>query len=195
MTKLSTLALGVALGLGLAGCADNNKAPEAAVTKAVAVSGIEKQNFDANVRHQDDFYYSVNGTWLKETPIPADKSNYGAFSVLYDESQKALKQIVEDAAAKQNKAAGSNEQKIGDFYASYMNTDKLEQLGGTPIKASLDAIVAAGDHKALAGLMGKLLTNGSSIPFGFWVNNDAKNSTQYAVYMSQGGLTLPDRDY
>ncbi|QYK05650.1 M13 family metallopeptidase [Shewanella zhangzhouensis] len=195
MTKLSTLALGVALGLGLAGCADNNKAPEAAVTKAVAVSGIDKQNFDTGVRHQDDFYYSVNGTWLKDTPIPADKSNYGAFSVLYDDSQKALKQIVEDAAAKPNKAAGSNEQKIGDFYASYMNTDKLEQLGVTPIKASLEAIVAAGDHKALAGLMGKLLTNGSSIPFGFWVNNDAKNSTQYAVYMSQGGLTLPDRDY
>ncbi|WP_372870868.1 M13 family metallopeptidase [Shewanella sp.] len=207
MTKLSTLALGVALGLGLVGCGDKASTPavaekpaEAAPTVAAAaekalISGIEQQNFDKEVRHQDDFYYSVNGTWLKNTPIPADKSNYGAFSVLYDDSQKALREIVEAAAAKENKQAGSTEQKIGDFYASYMNTDKLETLGVAPIKASLDAIVAATDHKALAGLMGTLLTNGSSIPFGFWVNNDAKNSTQYAVYMSQGGLTLPDRDY
>lgn len=195
MTKLSTLALGVALGLGLAGCADSTKAPEAAVANTVAVSGIEQQNFDKDVRHQDDFYYSVNGNWLKNTPIPADKSNYGAFSVLYDDSQKALREIVEAAAAKENKQAGSTEQKIGDFYQSYMNTDKLEQLGVAPVKPALDAIAKAKSHEALAGLMGKLLTDGSKIPFGFWVNNDAKNSSQYAVYMSQSGLTLPDRDY
>ncbi|GMA80580.1 hypothetical protein GCM10025855_01130 [Shewanella glacialipiscicola] len=85
MKKISTLALGIALGLGLAACSTEPK------TEVAAVSGIELQNFDTSVRHQDDFYYSVNGKWLANTPIPADKSNYGAFSVLYDQSQDALK--------------------------------------------------------------------------------------------------------
>lgn len=85
MKKISTLALGIALSLGLVACSSEPK------TEVAAVSGIELQNFDTSVRHQDDFYYSVNGKWLANTPIPADKSNYGAFSVLYDQSQDALK--------------------------------------------------------------------------------------------------------
>lgn len=189
MKKISTLALGIALSLGLAACSTEPK------TEVAAVSGIELQNFDASVRHQDDFYYSVNGKWLANTPIPADKSNYGAFSVLYDQSQDALKKIIDEAAAKKNPAAGSNEQKIGDFNASFMNTDLLETLGVTPLKPLLADIAGAKTHADLPAVMGKLLTTGSGIPFGFYVNNDAKNSTQYAVYLSQSGLTLPDRDY
>ncbi|QSX29737.1 M13 family peptidase [Shewanella cyperi] len=190
MTKVTTLALGIALSLGLAACSNQE-----AKNSTPVVSGIELANFDPAVRHQDDFYYSVNGKWLANTPIPADKSNYGAFSVLYDESQKALKEIVEAAATKTDKQAGSSEQKIGDFYASYMNTAKLEQLGSSPIQAQLKAIAAGNSHQALAALMGDLLTSGVTAPFGFYVNNDAKNSSEYAVYMTQSGLTLPDRDY
>ena len=189
MKKISTLALGIALSLGLAACSSEPK------TEVAAVSGIELQNFDASVRHQDDFYYSVNGKWLANTPIPADKSNYGAFSVLYDQSQDALKKIIDAAAAKKNAAPGSNEQKIGDFNASFMNTDLLETLGVTPLNPLLADISAVKNHSELPAVMGKLLTSGSGIPFGFYVNNDAKNSTQYAVYLSQSGLTLPDRDY
>lgn len=189
MKKISTLALGIALSLGLVGCSNESK------TDVVAVSGIELHNFDAAVRHQDDFYYSVNGKWLANTPIPADKSNYGAFSVLYDQSQEALKKIIDAAAANKNVAPGSNEQKIGDFNASFMNTDLLETLGVTPLNPLLADINAAKTHAELPAVMGKLLTRGSSIPFGFFVNNDAKNSTQYAVYLNQSGLTLPDRDY
>lgn len=161
MKKISTLALGIALSLGLAACSTEPK------TEVAAVSGIELQNFDASVRHQDDFYYSVNGKWLANTPIPADKSNYGAFSVLYDQSQDALKKIIDDAAAKKNPAAGSNEQKIGDFNASFMNTDLLETLGVTPLKPLLADIAAAKTHADLPAVMGKLLTTGSGIPFGF----------------------------
>lgn len=127
MKKISTLALGIALSLGLAACSSEPK------TEVAAVSGIELQNFDASVRHQDDFYYSVNGKWLANTPIPADKSNYGAFSVLYDQSQDALKKIIDAAAAQKDAAPGSNNQKIGDFNASFMNTDLLESLGVTPL--------------------------------------------------------------
>ncbi len=158
-------------------------------------SGIELENFDHQVRHQDDFYYSVNGKWLATTPIPADKSNYGAFSVLYEESQAALKQIIEEAAAKPNKAEGSVEQKIGDFYAAYMDSTLTDQLGIAPLKGQLADIAKTASHADIAALMGKLLTDGSGIPFGFYVNNDAKNSSQYGVYLYQSGLTLPDRDY
>ncbi|MGL5361225.1 MAG: M13 family metallopeptidase [Shewanella sp.] len=189
MKKISTLALGIALSLGLAACSSEP------TTKVAAVSGIELQNFDAAVRHQDDFYYSVNGKWLATTPIPADKSNHGAFSVLYDQSQEALKKIIDAAAADKQAAPGSNPQKIGDFNASYMNTALLEKLGSSPLNPLLEDIAKVQTHGDLPAIMGKLLVNGSGIPFGFFVNNDAKNSSQYAVYLSQSGLTLPDRDY
>ena len=202
MKKVSALALGIAISLGLAACspsepkkAETQKAEPAVKTEQALVSGVELENFDKSVRPQDDFYYNVNGTWLKDTPIPADKSNYGAFSVLYEQSQNALKKIIEDTAAKPNKEVGSSEQKVGDFYASYMNTDKVETLGITPLKPLLTEIAAAKSHQDIAQLMGKLLVNGSGSPFGFYVNNDAKNSSQYAVYVYQSGLTLPDRDY
>ncbi|MBO2610392.1 M13 family peptidase [Shewanella algae] len=193
MSKISTLALGIALSLGLASCA-SQQAPQSQVEVKKA-SGIELENFDHQVRHQDDFYYSVNGKWLATTPIPADKSNYGAFSVLYEESQAALKQIIEEAAAKPNKAKGSVEQKIGDFYAAYMDSTLTDQLGIAPLKGQLADIAKTASHADIAALMGKLLTDGSGIPFGFYVNNDAKNSSQYGVYLYQSGLTLPDRDY
>ncbi|MBO2589304.1 M13 family metallopeptidase [Shewanella algae] len=193
MSKISTLALGIALSLGLASCA-SQQAPQSQVEVKKA-SGIELENFDHQVRHQDDFYYSVNGKWLATTPIPADKSNYGAFSVLYEESQAALKQIIEEAAAKPNKAEGSVEQKIGDFYAAYMDSTLTDQLEIAPLKGQLADIAKTASHADIAALMGKLLTDGSGIPFGFYVNNDAKNSSQYGVYLYQSGLTLPDRDY
>ncbi|WP_345867851.1 M13 family metallopeptidase [Shewanella algae] len=193
MSKISTLALGIALSLGLASCA-SQQAPQSQVEVKKA-SGIELENFDHQVRHQDDFYYSVNGKWLATTPIPADKSNYGAFSILYEESQAALKQIIEEAAAKPNKAEGSVEQKIGDFYAAYMDSTLTDQLGIAPLKGQLADIAKTASHADIAALMGKLLTDGSGIPFGFYVNNDAKNSSQYGVYLYQSGLTLPDRDY
>ncbi|MFQ6372474.1 M13 family metallopeptidase [Shewanella sp. YIC-542] len=195
MNKISTLALGIALSLGLAACASNPTTPANTQAAVAKVSGIETENFDSHVRFQDDLYYSVNGKWLQRTQIPADKSNYGAFSVLYEKSQAALKQIIEKAAATPNKVHGSTEQKIGDFYTAYMDTATVEQLGITPLKAQLADIAAASSYGDVAELMGKLLTSGSRIPFGFYVNNDAKNSSQYGVYLYQSGLTLPDRDY
>lgn len=194
MKRVSKLAIGIALSLGLAACS-SNEPTVTVVQDGAKVSGVEQENFDNTVRHQDDFYYSVNGHWLANTPIPADKSNYGSFSVLYEQSQNALKKIIDEAAAKQDKVAGSSEQKVGDFYASYMNTDVIEKLGITPLSDQLSAIASAKNHKDIASLMGSLLVDGVQMPFGFYVNNDAKNSSQYAVYLYQSGLTLPDRDY
>ncbi len=190
MKRVSQLAFAIAIGLGVAACSS-----EPTQTEQVKVSGVETQNFDTNVRFQDDLYYSVNGHWLANTPIPADKSNYGAFSVLYEHSQTELKKIIEAAAAKKDKEAGSSEQKVGDFYVSYMDVDTIEKLGVTPLKGLLADINGVKTHDDITSLMGSLLTNGVGSPLGFYVNNDAKNSSQYAVYVYQSGLTLPDRDY
>ncbi len=199
MKKITLIAASVALALGLVACdkTPQTAAPEtAAVTPAkTLVSGVEKENFDAGVKHTENFFYSINGTWLKNTEIPADKSNYGAFTKLYDDSQLAMRTIIETAAKKEGKVAGTDEQKLGDFYNSYMNESAIEALGVKPISADLTAIAAIKDATELATSFGQLQGMGVSIPLGWYVNNDAKNSTQYAVYLGQSGLGLPDRDY
>ncbi len=204
MKNISVLALSVALALGLTGCekAAQAPAPAAAETAAVAaapakalVSGVEQENFDPAVKHTENFFYSVNGTWLKNTEIPADKSNYGSFTKLYDDSQVAMRTIIESAAAKKDKVAGTDEQKLGDFYNSYMDEAGIEAKGVEPIKADLDKIAAIKDHTELARVMGEIQLTGTSLPFGWYVNNDAKASTQNALYLGQSGLGLPDKDY
>lgn len=199
MKKITLMAASVALALGLVACDKAPQAPAAetaVVTPAkTLVSGVEKENFDASVKHTENFFYSINGTWLKNTEIPADKSNYGSFTKLYDDSQLAMRTIIETAAKKEGKVAGSDEQKLGDFYNSYMNEAAIEALGVKPISADLTAIAAIKDATELASSFGQLQGMGISIPFGWYVNNDAKNSTQYAVYLGQSGLGLPDRDY
>ncbi len=163
-----------------------NKGPE---------SGIDKSNFDTSVRPQDDFYHYVDGTWLKETKIPADKSAYGSFSALYDESEKQMKEIIEEAANKPDKKAGSEEQKVGDFYLSYMDSAKIEELGLKPIEADLQKIKDVKNKRDLVDLMAYLQTMSIQRPFGFFVNQDQKKSDEYIGYLSQSGLGLPDRDY
>lgn len=163
-----------------------NKGPE---------SGIDKSNFDTSVRPQDDFYHYVDGTWLKETKIPADKSAYGSFSALYDESEKQMKEIIEEAANKPGKKAGSEEQKVGDFYLSYMDSAKIEELGLKPLEADLQKIKDVKNKKDLVDLMAYLQTMSIQRPFGFFVNQDQKKSDEYIGYLSQSGLGLPDRDY
>ena len=96
----------------------------AAPAEAAPTSGLFLQNFDRTVRPQDDLYRFVNGTWLKNTEIPADKSNYGAFMLLSDEAEKNLRVIVEEAAAAKA-ASGSAQQLIGDFYSSFMDEAKI----------------------------------------------------------------------
>lgn len=202
MKKVSLLALGVALALGLTGCekAPQSASPAEPATAAAApakplVSGIEQQNFDPAVKHTENFFYSVNGTWLKNTEIPADKSNYGSFTKLFDDSQVAMRTIIENAAKKTDKVAGSDEQKLGDFYNSYMDEAKIEQLGLTPIEADLAKIAGLKDHTEVAAALAEFQQLGASAPLGWYVNNDAKNSTANALYLGQSGLGLPDRDF
>lgn len=203
--------LGASLLAGAAGCATNPAAEQnpaaqtgvsattngSAAQPAAATTelGIETANFDASVRPQDDFYRYVNGTWLKKTELPSDRSSYGAFTELRDQSEIALREIIEKAAATPDAAEGSELQKIGDLYSSYMDTVRIERLGIEPLRPELQRIDALRSKDALPELFAHLQRIGVQTPFGFYIGQNAKNATEYIAYVSQSGLGLPDRDY
>ncbi len=158
-------------------------------------TGIEKENMDTSERPQDDLYQFVNGIWLEKTSIPPDKSNYGAFSELVEENEKRLRNIIEEAAAMDNKKEGSEAQKVGDFYLSFMDSSLLEELGLTPLQPDLERIVSVKTKKDLVSLMAYFIRMGVQTPFYYYINQDQKQSDQYISYVGQSGLGLPDRDY
>ena len=171
-----------------------NAAPATAPAAAGApVSGIETQYIDPSVRAQDDFFAHVNGKWLKANEIPADKSSWGTFAKLRDDTQPQVRAIIESAQA--DKRAGPDARKIGSLYASYMNEAKREQLGYKPLNGELAKIRGLKDKKAVPAMVAHLSKLGVSTPYGIRVGQDARESTRYAVYIGQRGLGMPDRDY
>jgi predicted metalloendopeptidase len=156
--------------------------------------GIDTAGMDRSVRPQDDFYSFVNGNWQKITQIPADRSSYGSFVSLTDASENAVHAILEEAMHA-HAARGSDMQKLGDLYASYLDSAAIEAAGATPVRADLariNAVTSRADYPALFASMAKL---GVGSPFGVGVRQDPKQSDRYAVTAGQGGLGLPDRDY
>ena len=164
-------------------------------TDRVELSGIDKSNFDTSVRPQDDFFQYVNGAWMEKTEIPADKSAYGSFHILYDENQVRLREIIEDAANQENKTLGSDVQKVGDFYTSFMDSAKIEELGLQPLEEEFRLIEDVDSWDALAELFAHHSIIGVQRPFTYWVDQDDKNSEEYILFFNQSGLGLPDRDY
>lgn len=164
-------------------------------TNKVELSGVDKSDFDTSVRPQDDFYQYVNGTWLKETEIPADKSSYGAFHIVYDENQIQLKEIIEDAGKQTNVVFGSEIQKVGDFYKSYMDSTKIEELGLQPLEEEFNLIASVDSWDGLAKLFAHHRIIGVQRPFTYYVDQDDKNSEEYILFFNQSGLGLPNRDY
>ncbi|MFC1785625.1 peptidase M13, partial [Candidatus Neomarinimicrobiota bacterium] len=164
-------------------------------TNKVELSGVDKSNFDTSVRPQDDFFQYVNGTWLAETEMPADKTRYGSFTILYDENQVRLREIIEDAAIQDDKTEGSDVQKVGDFYTSFMDSAKIEDLGLQPLANEFKLIENVQSWDGLAELFAHHTIIGVQRPFTYWVDQDKKNSEEYILYFHQSGLGLPDRDY
>ncbi|WP_020655196.1 M13 family metallopeptidase [Massilia niastensis] len=162
---------------------------------ATLTSGIALQYVEPSVRAQDDFFEHLNGKWLKTVEIPADKSTWGAFHQLRDDTLPQLRAIMEKAAADKNAAAGTEVQKIGDFYASYMDEARLEQLGITPLSGELGKIAAIKDKAELPAVFAHLGRIGVNVPFVFYIHQDAKDSTRYVADLYQAGLGMPDRDY
>ena len=162
--------------------------------KEELTSGINKKNMDAKVKPGDNFANYVNGTWLKTMKIPADKSSYGAFDLLYDQSQKDVKTIIEEAA-KGNTTDGSDEQKIGDCFSSFMNRKDRDAKGITPIQSELKTIDGIANYNDLAGFFGTANRTGISIPFNVSVYTDFKDPTKYILITWQSGLGLPEKEY
>lgn len=166
----------------------------AAVQGQSLKSGIDRSTFDESVRVQDDLFLHVNGEWLKHTPIPADKSNYGSFVQLADEALLNLREIIE-AAAESQQPEGSEAQQVGDFYRSYMDEAGVEALGLKPLRDELANIQGLQSKQDIVDHFGYLEASGVGSPIGFFVDQDDKNSTQYLAAAIQSGTSLPDRDY
>ncbi|MCS0595655.1 M13 family metallopeptidase [Massilia agri] len=176
--------------------AESTKSSAKGAAKAPVLSaGIALEYVEPKVRAQDDFFEYLNGKWLKTVEIPADKSSWGAFHKLHDDTQPQLRAIIERSAAVKGARAGSEEQLIGDFFASYMDEARLEQLGISPLKGELAKIDAIKDKSELPALFAHMGKIGVNSPFGFYIHQDAKDSTRYVADLHQTGLGMPDRDY
>ncbi len=156
--------------------------------------GFSLGNLDTTCKPCDDFHEFAMGGWMKANPIPAEYSTWGTFTQLRDNNLTAMRTILE-AATKANAPAGSNEQKIGDFYASCMDTAAIEAAGLKPIGSELAAIDTINDRKSLDATIAQLQREGASAVFRFSSGQNIKDSTSVIAIASQGGLGMPDRDY
>ena len=185
-----------------AGCAGSGAPPNTALVATAPAapaavlppSGLALGNIDRSVRPQDDLYRFVNGNWLARTEIPADRSNYGSFTKLADDVEVNLKAIAEEAAAS-TANAGTEQRQVGDFYASFMDEARAEQLGLTPLAGELARIDAIRDRTALVDYLAHLQVLAINNPIGIVIDPDAKRPDVYTIWADQAGLGMPDRDY
>ncbi len=153
-----------------------------------------RAGMDPDTRPQDDLFRHVNGRWLDTTDIPADRSAWGAFVLLAEQSEERVRAIIEGLADGDHQA-GSNAQKIGDLFTSFMDEDRIEELGAEPVRADLEAVAGLADLEALAEFVGGLERRGGGGFFGAYVNTDDRDSDRYLVTIVQGGIGLPDETY
>jgi len=153
------------------------------------------RNLDPGVRPGDDFFLYANGSWLRTHPIPASEQSWGIAKEVQEELYGQLRAICEAAAARTDAPRGSLEQKIGDFWAAGMDSTAIEQAGIEPLRPELDRIAAVRTVGDLLEASAALRIAGARTIFSFWVGQDDKASDTHVVFLWQGGLGLPDRDY
>ena len=180
---------------------DAAPAPESASAETAAGSapelgsfGIDLSNQDSSVRPGDDFFRFANGLWLDSFELPADRSDYGSFSVLADRSDERVRSIIEDLADMEP-AEGSIEQKINDYFLSYMDTGRLNELGISPLLPGLAAVDAIADMEQLVNAFGRAQLDNTASPFAFYIGADRSDPDRHQLVLSVMPLSLPDRDY
>src|SRR5579885_3498330 len=173
-----------------------------AAKKNMQTSGIDVAGMDKSVAPGDDFNAYTNGGWIKATPIPADKSSYGNFTILLDKTRERTRELIENAS---KSPSDGEARKVGDFYASFMDESGIEAKGLKPLEPELSSIAAIKDRRQLAGVIGSRLRadvdplNNTNFEtpnlFGVWVTQGLEDPSKSYPYLLQGGLGLPDRDY
>ncbi len=182
------------LALTLAACGQQESDTVAEAQAQVLVSGIDVSQLDNSMHPGDDFFRYVNGKWVDATEIPADKSRFGAFDMLRDKARGEVRAIIE-AAAEGDHPKGSDEQKLGDLYKSYLDMDTRNARGVMPIAPEFALIDSISDYDELAAYFGRAMRLGYDVPIGSYQYPDYKDPTAYAIYAGQDGLGLPDREY
>src|SRR5579872_124187 len=167
---------------------------------APVVQNVNTQDIDRSIKPGDDFYHYANGSWLKSVPIPTGQSSFDTRAILTEKTSKRVRDLIQEAAAGQN-AKGSMAQKVGDYYASFMDEGGIESRGMTPLANELAMISAITNTASLSAYLGATLntevdglTSNSDHVFGVWVNQSFTDSKHYVFHLLQGGLGMPDRD-
>ena len=161
---------------------------------AVARSGIEIEERDSSVHPGDDLYLHMNGRWLERSPIPDDKARFGAFTILAEEAEQAVRDILEEA---NTAPAGSEAKKAGDLYASFMDEERIEERGHAPVHNVIERVAEAyaKGKDALLAELGRLERGGSEGLWQLFIDNDPGDPEKYVIFMEQGGIGLPDESY
>ena len=154
-----------------------------------------KAGMNHGIRPQDDLFGHVNGQWLDTAEIPLDRSSWGPFVLLADNSEQQVRAIVEGLAEADPDDLDANERQIGDLYASFMDEARAEELGATPIAPALQAVDQVASLSQLARFVGEIERAGGTGLFGSYVDSDDRDSERYVVKILQGGLGLPDESY
>lgn len=209
MFKPTTVAVVGCLTVGfLSGCtntaSDSATALQESAQEAVAsmapakapIAGFDASEFSSTVRAQDDFFDFINAEWIAANDIPADRSRYGSFNVVYDRTELQVKSLIEAAASKvEDGTADGDEVRIGNAYLSFMNETQVDALGLTPLSDLFARIDSIGEHQELVGLFGEFQLLDINLPVVYYIDADAADPTRSLVYFWQGGLGLPDREY
>ena len=196
MTRtLLTIALASALAAGTGMAVSNAYAADGAATPKMGTFGIDLSARDTSVKPGDDFNRYVSGHWLDTYKLKDYETNFGSFNALRDESEAQTRQIFDAISKRTDLKPGSNEQKVRDYYNSFMNRDARNAAGIAPLKPVLDRISAINSMPALVKAFGESGVEGTSSPIGAGVGLDAKNPDRYLVGIGVGGFGLPDKDY
>ncbi|MBS9533257.1 M13 family metallopeptidase [Mycobacterium sp. M1] len=164
------------------------------MTATTARSGLDLSHLDAAIRPQDDLFGHVNGRWLTDYEMPADRATDGAFRALFDRAEAQVRDLITEAA-ESGAAPGTDERRIGDLYGGFLDEPAVQARGVAPLLSEAAAIDAAGDRAALAAALGALQRTGVGGGVGVYVDTDSKNSARYLVHLNQSGLGLPDESY